>query len=107
MAQKNKMHVKNVSLAYRIGSTCEIPITHYGTYNYLDSEIHIFFQPSPTNSLMPPGNKDILSYTGWTEILKILYYFTKLAELARFKPVFLGNIHLGFPGGAVVKKSAC
>ena len=57
---------------------------------------------------MPPGNKDILSYRGWTEILKILYYFTKLAELARFKPAFLGNIHLGLPGGAVVKKkSAC
>ena len=52
---------------------------------------------------MPPGNKDILSYTGWTEILKILYFFTKLAELARFKPAFLGNIHLGFPGGTVVK----
>ena len=90
-------------MAYRIGSTGEIPVTHYGTYNYLDSEIHVFFQPSPTNSLMPPENKDILSYTGWTEILKILYFFTKLAELARFKPAFLGNIHLGFPGGTVVK----
>ena len=70
---------------------------------------YTYFPTSPPpfqKSLMPPWNKDILSCTDWTWILKLLYCFNKLAKLARFKR-FFPREHLIFSGHKSVSFCHC